>query len=314
MINKPSRWDNDRPYKEECRKSAVDGLSRLDRSLWMPGDSWRCIEVAEKSKVIDKRCQLAVAERDPAVIPVIENKIKTGHWEKKPFFHKGELSSMKVPWKLQFAFLDFCGCYDLRTAAWMKNELAPKLEAGARVAITHTRSIRNNNFMHRCNEVLRTGEVGRVTARMGRDIGDRNVALVVAVTLCIFNRWDYDVEQILTYRDSINSMFFLRLDNFRPLPKGETNGWPDIAQLISGSPQTPSGVSVMPKKNMLSEQEKKRSNAAHKAWATRRLHATVKSLPNPKTDIKVPPKRNDDIDRKLDQALKLLREIKDSRG
>jgi len=298
------RWSN-RPQKEDCRRYAVEELPRLQRSLWLPGDGLLDIEVAQEVGVIDKNSQMIFAERNPDVIPKIENKINNGHWLNKPLLHKGKISDLELPWPIQFAFLDYCGCYERDTVRWMNTGLAARLEPGATVVITHMQSWRNNNFIHECHEALWRGPMAKHTARISRNLGVRseNMALVLAVTLCIFNRYDFKIQPPVKYQDSRNSMFMLRFDNLRQLPEGKTNGWPDLAELVDLS-KTSTG-DTMSKKSISPAQAKKRSDAAYKAWETRRRNAEMKPQEPTNNKNKVSVK-------KLDEALRLLREIKNS--
>lgn len=247
-----------RQQKDRVRTIALRNLSYKEKSLWMVASEALCLKRARNEfGIVDENSQIAFVERMTDVYCRGEASVNSMHWNHKPIGFLGELADFALPWKLDYAFLDFTGTFDSRTSHWIASQLAPNINTGADLCFTHTYSWRNNRFIRRFIKNLLNGwSACFKKLESDIDIDEEYVTIPLAMLLSMFNTYRFHVCWPVCYQDHVRSMMFYRLENFRPLGEG-TNGWPSLTEVLAY--------------DHLQESEfMNRSEAAKKSWVTRR--------------------------------------------
>ena len=281
-----TNWTN-REQKAEMREHAMPP-SPVRNSLWMPGGSCLCVKEALSRDLLVPDGNHYFVERDPDIAVSIKRFIQSRSWRREPILHVGELSNLDLPQPLDYAFFDFLGGLDKSVAEWLHEV---ELTDGGSLSFTFAYGWRRNLFMERCKEVLcHTDYFYDLSVELRID--NPVILLYLANLKTVLDRYDSDSMQPIQYQDSRNSMILYRLRNFRQRRNRRSGYYNSLVQGEGDDTSSrPKSVGHTPGKRQKaqrccqkgvedSSQEcqevmrranaKKRSNAAKKAWETRR--------------------------------------------
>lgn len=273
MTNSQERnnWDKSvRPQKQDAREYALGNLVGKTHTLWLPGEECHCVKEAFSRNVVSSDSHFIFVERDPGVVPHIQSFVGGRKWEHPPVIFPSDICNLRLPWPLDFAFLDFLGTFDKKTSEWMSQNLL--LADGADLCVTHAYGRRYNLFLDRM-EVVFTQLEQYTLLRHELCCYNHLITLPLAMMKSMFNRYSFEIRWPCKYKDSIRSMLLFRLEKFHHLHG--TNGWPDFLSLVrSEAVSTESAKKAWTtRRRQGTILAKKRSAAARKAWATRRAMA-----------------------------------------
>lgn len=274
-------WDiESRPQKEDARSYALSDRAIKHASLWLPGESCLCLMKALESGVLSPHNRVIAVERDARFICGMRRSLNKIRWHHAPYIFQGDLADLKIPWLLDFAFLDFLGGLESSVAYWMTRELVHRMVDGSNISITQSYGWRNNKFMYLMYQSVQLGwrDVYREFRHHLR-IYDTYIVFPLFIFKCIFNRFDFAIRCPMWYQDTVRSMIVYKLENFRHLSRG-TNGWPTLDEVVNFG-RSNLGDRIMKSKSSkaamkswetrrANEEAVKRSEAAKKAWKTRR--------------------------------------------
>lgn len=256
-----------RDRKQESREFVLDGYEQSAAAIFMPGwdeearQSGQCVRTALRQGRLDLDLPLIVVERDPMMADKIERDL-LGLGFTQLVMHVGELCELPLPGPVDFAFIDLLGTLDYRLCAWLKDELAPALTKGATVAFSLAWSPRNNHFMEAAVRAYNDSFQDEVEfLREAYHLSGSRRLIPVMLIRAAFHKHIFAFRQPMRYRDTNYPMLTYRFSGFSPL-NGETNGSPSLDDVVT---------SFTPKERKTTMTD--RSEAAHKAWRTRRAAA-----------------------------------------
>lgn len=235
---------------------ALRGVGFRMRSLWLPGSDGLCVKKAVERGIINRYSHTVFVERDEPTFQRIKR--SAGRWVgetlHKPLLHNGQIFDLQLPWMIDYSFLDFMGTLDQKTTFWLQDYLAPNLDDGATICLTHAYGFRNNQFLASLRTDFKEGEWKDLYRKLSDEsrIKDDNILIPLAVLHCVFSEFQFEIKPPLKYQDSRRSMLLYRLDNFTR--DHGPNGWP----IFTGECEMAGN-----------------RQAALKAWATRRGQATA---------------------------------------
>jgi hypothetical protein len=145
-------------FKEQARRFAlVSSRGTVKTSLWFPGAEMPdVLESLERRLTTRKSLHILVEENLSTARKLrtrVRRHVPRAHLHEAPL-EALDLGSVLKGRKLEYAWMDFCGCLREGEVLWMEDELAPRLAKDATVAITVGRNIRMNRFMRRAREVF----------------------------------------------------------------------------------------------------------------------------------------------------------------
>jgi hypothetical protein len=219
-----------RPQKDHTRGYVLHNLKWLAHSLWLPGRGSECVNAAYERGVLDTRSRIILAEQDKSLHPLIRNKIVDGRvWKDTPIL-AGKLSTIKLPWKLDFMWADFNGGFEQSTAIWFRDELRHKIAEGAIICVTHSYGWRNNMFLYQFREKM-IDHLRRL--RLELNIMDDILLTPILMMKCLLNNYSFRVSWPMKYRDRPTiapgrTMVTYKFEDFAKLPNGETTDWPAL--------------------------------------------------------------------------------------
>lgn len=290
------KW-SEKQQKGIARSYALDGVGKRDNTIWLPGDELCCVKEARNIGIIGQGTKCTFVERNTATVTSIRNYVDVNEWDVRPTVHEGHLHTMPYPGVVDYAFFDFLGNFDLRTAQWMSNL---QIASGGIICITHACGWRTNKWMYQFQDMCENGLLAEQYNDLRRQhrIYDYLMALPLVIAKCVFSQYTFGIQWPVKYKDTYRSMALFRLEGFH----AQKSGWPSITDLFFNPEEN-----VMPAKtqkarsaaatkanetrrrqsaeldakrseaarkaNVTRKAEKlklKRSEAAHKAWATRR--------------------------------------------
>jgi len=298
MPNKAS----DQTQKKDARTLALGlvdiskGLKQLNfvkakrkivkNGIWLPGKGCQCIKqaIAEKKVYLNKGRQILVEEYGH-VAEAIKKEMRKYAWRTPPTVHQGMLHSLKLDEPIDYAFFDFFGAIDRRTAYWIQTELAPKLAEGADLVFTfaYGRVQGCNRFINEAQNLFYGDdeEYNDLSYKLSEqlNLSDTNILLYHCIIKSLFSQFDFQIKQAFKYRDTHldpsgirrgNSMVLLRYSNFKRTERRD--GWPAI--IIDPPPirKAPRVVKTKVLKTKVKTTKTKSSFSlrAKKAWETRR--------------------------------------------
>lgn len=280
------KWDaRTRPEKDLARDQVFLGLGRVQTALFLPAEKCLCVKRAIEHGVIDDRTRLLAVERDPAVAQRMEKNLHA--IGVRATVIRSWLHTTRLPISVDLAFLDFNGVIDLRTARWLANHLAARLNKNATVIFTLAHAWRNNRFMPRCHDLLLSQHrqlVGDIAEELDTD--NLDIVCMIAVFRTIFSDWEFRVDYRLKYRDRCSvPMTVYRLYGFgkRKVASGsleairstllqEKGENPHSACTVLDAPRLTTKMRTIGRKD---SQMTGSSDAAYKAWETRRRNGWV---------------------------------------
>lgn len=256
-----------RDRKQESRNYVLRDYGQTAGAIFMPGwdeeadESGQCIRTALRDGRLDLDQPLFVVERDPLLAAKIEDDLlDLGFTQLR--VHAGELCELVVDVPVDFAFIDLLGTLDYRLCAWMRDELATNLTPNATVALSVAYSRRNNHFVEAAERAYNNSFTEDVSfIRESYRVSGVHKLIPVMLLRAVFNNHIFAFRRPMKYRDTNYSMMTFKLTGFKSLFKN-SNGSPSLAVVVS----------------KFTEKERKttmtdRSEAAHKAWQTRRASA-----------------------------------------
>ncbi len=260
--------EEDRPLKKDAREYALDGMGHRNHTLWLPGDKCWCVKRAIDKKIVDENGAFIFVEKDSRVVPAIRDFIQSREWKNEPILFEDDLTKLKLPWSLDYAFLDFLGTFDKETSIWISQNLS--LSEGAALCITHTYGWRYNLLLYKMKSVFEELDLYSEFKNKLHCYDDL-IALPLAMIQSMLNKYSFKICWPCKYQDSVRSMLLFRLENFHHLHG--TNGWPDFFSLLERSSNmsaTSAKKAWATRRAVEKEKALKRHQAALKAWATRR--------------------------------------------
>lgn len=284
-------WTN-RPAKQASREYALQGYFQERAALFMPGwdeeaqQAGQDVRTGLASGNLDPELPLYVVERNPEWAELIAADL-CGLGFKNLILHVGELHTLKPTHKLDFVSIDLFGALDRNICTWMRDTLAPALAPAAIVALTMAYSRRNNRFMFECERIFRE-DFHTYTSRVRKalDISGHHRLVPVLLMRAIFQNHQFAYRRLMRYHDSIYSMLTFKFTDFSPTRL--SNGAPMLDQVLDRMRPLDQVVvrrEFEPEDEMEPESEEasaaepmsyqRRSQAALKAWATRRAQGWV---------------------------------------
>lgn len=271
-----------RPYKEDARRIATgyEGIT-YDTALFMPGDRALCVASALKTGIIVPDTRLVLVERIPEVARQASVSMRKMGFRSLPLWHVADIVNLRLPFRLQYGFLDFNGTLNFRIAKWMNVELSSHLASDATLAFTFCYTMRSPGwqFMDRCQKLFRTTYHHLWDRLAGQvQVRDFNILTYLCLLRSVFCEYDFAIRPPFKYKDSV-SMVLYRLSQMRPrLARPE---WPNMEELLAGEiPEENHQVALISQRAKQAQATRqrqveerlaqKRSEAALKAWATRR--------------------------------------------
>lgn len=277
-------WD--RPKKNVTRSLAEPG-SKVYNTLWLPGENALDIQNAWKKKKIDNNGHHILVEKNKFILPKLKNSIKDIPIDFEIF--QGDLYNMTRPMLLDYSHMDFCGGLDSLTAKWISElEFLP----GADLHFTFAYAPRCNLFINKCHELFQNDQELRpvmVNEFTILERKDTNIAIYCSLLRCVLRKYQFGALQPVYYKDTIQSMVLYRCEGLHKVSKSL---YPDLMSKFGVSSGTSQPVMEVPmtatarkkiaakavktRQNRIATLQERRSNAALKAWATRRRNARSK--------------------------------------
>lgn len=203
--------------------------------LFLPGwdlsakDGALCVQEALASGLIDTRSRITFAEHQAALVPMISDKLDqiglkgryTAHSDWLDGRFGGRTLEFYEDEHFDFAFFDFMGCLDAKSATWIAEYFMPRVRPGASLSFTIRYNLRNDSLAQKMSSTLAPGSEffadAKHIARSYR-IGKKDTQMVIHL-LAIFSLlhgWSFDVQEPLQYKDGRARMIAFRVDNLRP--------------------------------------------------------------------------------------------------
>lgn len=128
----------DRPAKSKCRKKVIKAHGRVCKAmLMMPSTKFLDVGLAFKMGLANKHTDIYCVEKDPANLIAMRRFLRHAPFPtERIHIIPQELHKVKIPQKLDFAFLDLCGCLTSEISTWLATEFISNLDQRATVALT----------------------------------------------------------------------------------------------------------------------------------------------------------------------------------
>lgn len=256
-----------RSQKHLSRVFVLDGYRQKHAAIFMPGWDEEKQEAGQDVRLglaqgnLDPAKPLIVVERDPEwAALIVQDLLGLGFTDLRP--HVGELHDLSVSVPVDFVFIDLLGTLDHNISIWMRDVLAPHLTTDATVALSLAYCRRNNHFIEAAERAYNESfevEVGEAREHFG--ISGNHRLIPIMLVRAIFNHHLFAFRRMVRYRDTNYSMMTFKFSDFTPL--GQTNGSPSLSEVVSR-------FTIRERKLTMTD----RSEAAHKAWETRRNRQT----------------------------------------
>lgn len=283
-------WD--RTFKNQARTLALGSLKGAKQSILMlPGIEAKCVAEAKDNGTITNTTRSIFVERDPEAYPLMQEAVRglgLNGW-----FVPSSLHNLELPWKLDYAFLDFCGIVNNATAMWIMDELRPKLAPNAELAFTFSYPLRSNDFMKMLAAETMTDPIAASHLRylsIRHDIlydkWTERLLFYIYLIEGMLCGYEFDLSlPPITYNDNVIQMLLFCLTNIRPTePSNDVRRMSDKIMhiVVPYRPrkriQKPLTVSVA---DTVDSPLIKRKNpvmvlAGYKAWDTRRRNEKMK--------------------------------------
>ena len=145
-------WCTNRPEKKSIRNLVMDFYKNKHPevakvAIFLPGDSFECVELAFQKKIINEDTFMMFVEHDKSEEGKLKIEKQKKYLEKKfkkGYHHHGEIYNLnlrniveKCGKKIDIAFLDYCGSMTANIAAWNK-EYADCFASNSVIASTFT--------------------------------------------------------------------------------------------------------------------------------------------------------------------------------
>lgn len=241
-----------RTQKEETRRLA-SSFSTRRRALFMPSSEMYCVKKAEDEGMISPgRTDLVLVERDKYKIHRLKQNLRQTGWENSSYLFPMELDEVDIPFDLDYAWLDLYGNIPENVAYWMARELSPNLQQGAILCLTTQTAFRSNEWLKAMRERTK-GDFREAYIRFRYEnsafMGDAKGSFTAFLVACLCRQWRLGLRHLKYYNDTVEMAFYC----FEVLHEIE----PVLPSLFEIS----EGIDMATKKG---------SQAALKAWATRR--------------------------------------------
>ena len=273
-----------REAKRQSRAYALDGYQQQHGAIFLPGwddlasQAGQDIRLALKQGRLRLDAPLYVVERDIDIAPkIIADLTKLGFTNLVP--HIGELSTLVINHQIDFAFIDLFGSLSKDLSVWMRDVLAPKLAPDATVVLTVSYGLRANDFMKGVCDVYSDHYPEEIEAVRDRyQISKSHRLAPLLLTRAIFNDHLFTYRKLMKYKDNVVSMLTYKFTDFQPMSEGNRTS-PALAAILARLPTKEEDEDMTNRtdaankawatrrSNIISQ---KRSAAAHKAWETRR--------------------------------------------
>ena len=151
--------ESERPNKAKARRYLFSTTRFVSlRSLWLPAAEGCDLHLAFEMGLLDRNSQIIAVESDPiiyaAMCQMLDSLAAERQLAHRPIAINRYLHELSLDQPIDFAFLDLCGTCDADFLGWLQTGLAPKLLAGADLAITCTYAKRNSQFLQSCRDTL----------------------------------------------------------------------------------------------------------------------------------------------------------------
>lgn len=209
-------WDNIELHerKNEARQIALEWPIRPKKNVVMlPGFKMKCVIDGIANGLFDPRStHFHLVERDPTTMAEIRRLAKTMGIKAK--LHLGELDTLKIDGKVDYAFLDFIGPVTRSIALWMRRELVPHLEAHADIAITFMYCYRNSHYAHDVDKFFSDHKEYTYQMSILTGVSNHMINIYQSMLSLIFGDFQFQFQTPIQYRDK-TPMTLLRLRDLR---------------------------------------------------------------------------------------------------
>lgn len=266
-------WSN-RSGKEVTRKLASE-FSLRENALYMPASDLLCVRAGFDNSLINNSTNLVFVERNKKVF----KNILTNSEFKNVKVINSNLSKVKLPFNLDYAWLDLNGTITEDIYNWIKEELCNNLSNNAVICLTHELCWRNNNWMKK----EKYQEVNLQKYKKFRSensiYGSKGVCFPAFLMYDIFtSKLDCEVEvlQPYQYRDTIDMVFYrFEIRNF----KGDSMKIVKASEVIEAIVLEKPNYKKLLNKYLLQQEklgyQKTRTHAAIKACVTKKMNNMV---------------------------------------
>lgn len=199
-----------REHKQTTREMASDFTYRKS-ALFMPSNEMRCVLTAMNSGMVDQNTRLVMVERDIKVFDQLSEISRSLPCERH-LIHD-DLHNVKLPTKLDYAWIDLNGTLSPEVSIWIEIELSRNLKPGAVVCFTQEYGWRNNSWMKQCHEhVMNAGDGFRRSywdfRQHNNILGNPLISFPAFVVKTLLEDWVVYVETPYHYHDTIDMMFY----------------------------------------------------------------------------------------------------------
>lgn len=210
-------WDGEK--KQIARDIAMGSFCSQHSAIFLPGAKCRCVNLALDKGVIHPYQNLYLVENNANTARIIKPQL---HHLNDYKFHIGELDTLKLNSKVDFAYLDCIGSMDEKLYKWVKSELIPHLVHPFRISFCFNYAWRPSvPFLdERCEEFDESKTLLR-TSYMYYCNGDYRLATYVCIFMELFGDSVHFVpveeKPYFQYRDNHNPMLLFTLESNCPI-------------------------------------------------------------------------------------------------
>ncbi len=272
-------------------------------ALFLPGwdaharRAGACVREGLRTGLVGPGTRVVAVERDAGLASLVGRDLAGLGLGGRLRMHADDLSRLRLDPSdpLDFAFVDLLGNLDGATAAWMRDDLSPALAPGATLSLTFAYGFRANRFLARCRAAFEGPYAAHARAAAAHFRINDPLALVgLLIVMSALPGRTFSLAGAVHYQDNVRSMVAYRLDGVSEA--GETMPWPDLSAIAgdevprsrasSGKDKASGRMAVAahirripPRVGRVDPDEglpaDARSQAALKAWATRRARGWV---------------------------------------
>jgi len=212
-----SEWDGEK--KQIARDIAMGSFCSQHSAIFLPGAKCRCVNLALDKGVIHPYQNLYLVENNASTARIIKPQL---HHLNDYKFHIGELHTLKLHSKVDFAYLDCIGSMDEKLYEWVKSELIPHLVHPFRISFCFNYAWRPSvPFLdERCEEFDESQQSLR-TSYMYYCNGDYRLATYICIFTELFGDSVHFVpveeKPYFQYRDNSNPMLLFTLESNCPI-------------------------------------------------------------------------------------------------
>ena len=259
----------------------------------MPASKMLCVKSCLESGIIGSATDLTFVERSPRVAKLLERNLHKDDAfpdARQASLFKCDVSDIReLPQgprsSEDYLFLDYNGTLTAESSQWLVNTMPGLITDDADICFTFQMANRNNRFAKDVYSLFSESSVLKAGKDIANDLAiydnDRVATLTIAV-LGLLSPYRVNVINVGTYYDT-QSMMFLRC-KLKGRSSNDSSLTERIMELVNNMPSTPptprkSGSTPKSKTasartktgdTQMSKVANKRSDAANKAWETRR--------------------------------------------